>query len=173
MAAPYVTGVAALLVGRHPKLTAAQVVQRSSTHGQAPAGLRGRVISGGIVDAAGALLATPAVSVASVAPTVLPPDTIHAMLLTSDEYYAIHGANPLGYVQGLYQDLLGRDVDPAGAYYWVGQLLNGASRGAVALAITGSPEAQETKIARWFQGELGRTQSLEVPRPTRRSPPGP
>lgn len=161
MSTPYVAGVAALMIGRDPNLTAGQVVQIIDSTAKPLPSLTGLIISGGMVDAAAALIATPAVSLSALVQPALPSDTIHAMIQSSDEYNAIHGGDSLGFVEGLYQDDLGRDVDTAGAYYWVEQLLGGASRGAVALAIGNSPEAQETKIARWFQSDLGRTQSLE------------
>ncbi len=52
MSAPYVSGVVSLLVGLHPEYTAKQLVQRVLNTAKPLAGLKGKVITGGIVDAA-------------------------------------------------------------------------------------------------------------------------
>lgn len=52
MSAPYVSGVVSLLVGLHPEYTAKQLVQRVLNSAKPLAGLKGKVITGGIVDAA-------------------------------------------------------------------------------------------------------------------------
>lgn len=48
---PYVSGVVSLLVGLHPELTAAQLVQRVLNAARPLPGLQGKVITGGVVDA--------------------------------------------------------------------------------------------------------------------------
>ena len=62
MAAPYVSGVASLVVGLHPDWTASQIVQRVLASAKPLAGLQGKVITGGIVDAANAVSDTYAVA---------------------------------------------------------------------------------------------------------------
>ncbi len=52
MAAPYVTGVVSLLVGLHPEMRASQLVQRVLNAARPLPGLQGKIITGGIVDAA-------------------------------------------------------------------------------------------------------------------------
>jgi len=52
MATPYVSGIASLLVGLHPELSAAALVRRISNAARPIASLKGKVITGGIVDAA-------------------------------------------------------------------------------------------------------------------------
>ncbi len=52
---------------------------------------------------------------------------IRVQILGSDQYYAAQGNDPLTFVNALYEDLLGRPVDSAGAYTWVGELLSGVS----------------------------------------------
>lgn len=55
MSAPFVSGVASLVIGMHPELTAAQAVQRILNAAKPLPGLKGKVITGGIVDAANAV----------------------------------------------------------------------------------------------------------------------
>ena len=52
MAAPYVTGVVSLLVGMHPEMRASQIVQRVLNAARPLPGLKTKLITGGIVDAA-------------------------------------------------------------------------------------------------------------------------
>ncbi len=54
-AAPQVTGAIAVIAGRFPSFTPAQLVQQVVTHTRALATLQGRTISGGILDLAAAL----------------------------------------------------------------------------------------------------------------------
>jgi subtilisin family serine protease len=55
MATPFVTGVVSLLASLHPDWTAEQLVQRVLATTKPLAGLEGKTVTGGIVDAAGAL----------------------------------------------------------------------------------------------------------------------
>ena len=55
MSTPYVSGVVSLLVGLHPELTAAQLVQRVLNAAKPLPSLQGKVITGGVVDAANAV----------------------------------------------------------------------------------------------------------------------
>jgi subtilisin family serine protease len=87
-------------------------------------------------------------------------DAVRATILASDEYDQAHGGNITGFVTGLYQDLLGRAPDPTGLALWSSWLAAGRTRLMVVQAIQGSPEAAETKVARWFQTDLGRPGSL-------------
>jgi hypothetical protein len=47
-----------------------------------------------------------------------------------------------GYVQQLYRNVLGREADPAGLADWVGRLAGGATRGAILVGFSESPEFQ-------------------------------
>jgi subtilisin family serine protease len=69
MAAPHVTGVAALVIGQNPAWTYAQVRSRLFSTVRADAALSGRTVTGGVVNAAAALASTPPP----------PPPTIPAM----------------------------------------------------------------------------------------------
>ncbi|MDB5352542.1 MAG: in-like serine protease [Planctomycetota bacterium] len=52
MSAPYVSGVVSLLVGLHPEMTAAQLVSRVLNAAKPLPSLQGRLVTGGVVDAA-------------------------------------------------------------------------------------------------------------------------
>lgn len=186
MAAPFVSGAAALLVGLHPNWSAPQVVQRILSTTTPLPSLAGKTISGGILNVAAALgvssdgstyspppppnLTSSAAAASSTAPA--PPsgivplaagatgDDVVADLLASDEFWNQNGGNAQGFVNGVYQALLGRSPDPAGAAYWNALLLNGSTRLAIVQAIQAGPEAKWTKIAREFQTDLNRPGSL-------------
>jgi lysophospholipase L1-like esterase len=69
----------------------------------------------------------------------LSPEQFAANLISSDEYFVLHGGNNGAWLQGVFQDVLGRPIGTLGALYW-GQALNSSSRLAVAYAIVRSPE---------------------------------
>jgi len=66
---------------------------------------------------------------------------IAADILGSPEYFALHGGTNQGYVDALYEDLLGRAADPGGEAYWMQQVANTGDRDGVARAIESSAEA--------------------------------
>ena len=147
MATAYVSGVAALIASQHPEYTAAQIVQRINATVKPLPSLAGRVITGGMVDAARALGTTDA--------------DVKAAILGSDEFYAAQGGTPRGFVAALYVDLLDRPADPGGLTYWSNLVQAGAtSRANVVAAILGSPEAKATQVAEWFRDDLGRNASI-------------
>ncbi|HVX12953.1 MAG TPA: DUF4214 domain-containing protein [Pirellulales bacterium] len=45
-----------------------------------------------------------------------------SVVVSSPEYFASHGDTSKGFVDALYEDILGRAADPAGEAYWVSQL---------------------------------------------------
>ena len=51
-----------------------------------------------------------------------PPLTVEAAILSSDEYYRRHGADPRGFVAGLFYDVLGRPPAPAELADWTAQV---------------------------------------------------
>lgn len=68
-------------------------------------------------------------------------DAIAQQFLQSNEYLAAHPSqNNTQYVEMLYTQALGRVADAGGLNYWVGELNQGASRGAVAVGIIDSTE---------------------------------
>lgn len=160
MATPHVSGVVALLASRSPELSAAELVERVRASAKPLPGLNGKVISGGIVDADGALTfggtsdgSQPA---QASQPTAL---DLRAVVLASEEFYIVNGSSPAGFVEGLYRSLLGRPSDPNGKAIWVGALHLGWSREQVARAILGAEETYRTTVARWFISDLGRPAS--------------
>jgi hypothetical protein len=163
MATPFVTGVVALVAGLHPDYNAAQLVRQVVGTAKPLPGLSGKVVSGGMVNAYNALTAQPSAETlsGSATPTVSP-EVIQATIFASDEYYAIHGSNAPGFVDGLYRDILGRPADAFGLAVWDGQLQSGTSRGDVALSILTSVEARRTLVARWFLNDLHRPATLDA-----------
>ena len=80
-----------------------------------------------------------------------------ASILGSSEYYVINGSAPAGFINGLYQDLLGRSADAAGTSSWEAALAFGLSRQYVAGAVLGSAEAETHRIVGWYEHFLRRT----------------
>ncbi len=87
---------------------------------------------------------------------------VRAAILASDEFFNQHGASFPGYVEAIYQSILGRAAEPSGMSTWVGQLNAGASRLSVARSILSSSEANRTLVASWFQSDLLRQETVVV-----------
>jgi hypothetical protein len=75
-------------------------------------------------------------------------------LLSSPEYYARNGSTDIGFIDGLYRDLLGRTTAPVEINFWTG--LAAASRASVAQALVTSDEYRQDQIDSMYQGCLGR-----------------
>jgi len=73
-------------------------------------------------------------------------EQLEANLLGSAEYFGLHGNNNTGYLQGVYQDVFGRAIDPGGASFWGGLLANGAPRVTVALDLVQSLEGDTDAV---------------------------
>jgi beta-glucosidase len=86
----------------------------------------------------------------------LRPEQLAANLLASDEYYALQGGANSSWLQGVYQDALGRAIDLSGADYWSQTLHDGVSRQSVALGIVTSPEALTRTVNVAYQDLLRR-----------------
>jgi subtilisin family serine protease len=170
MSTAYVSGVAALLAGYEPGLTAAQIVQRIDATAKPISSLAGKTISGGMLDAYGALTAggipvggSPPAGIPNLNPDVSTVEDVQSFILGSDEFYAGHGSTAQGFIVGLYEDLLGRFPDPAGLQQWVRLFQSGtATRFQIARDILTSPEGRLTEVARWYQADLGRNTSLDL-----------
>ncbi len=67
--------------------------------------------------------------------------TVRADLLGSAERYSRAGGTNEGWVDAVYQDVLGRDPEPAGRQYFLDQLAAGVPREPLASAILVAPEA--------------------------------
>ena len=170
MSTAYASGVAALVASVDPTFSAAQIVQRIDSTVKILPGLVGKVISGGIVDAYNAVTGdtptvwTPPVPAAGIPPLVPGEQTraqVRAVVLGSDEFFAVHGSSAVGFVTGLYESIFDRLPDSTGLIDEV-NLYNSdyATRFQMALALLDLPEAKQTEVAGWYQVDLGRTASM-------------
>jgi thermitase len=168
MSAPFVSGVVALVAGQHPEYTAAQLVQRVLATAKPLPTLAGLVATGGIVDAANAVGATappapPNTTISSSPPGALSDDAAQALLLSSDGYYALQGGTTVGFLSGLFRDVLGRPATLGDLVFWSVQMAAlGLSRLDVAQAFLASPEGRQTEVARWLIDDLGGTAPLDA-----------
>jgi hypothetical protein len=82
---------------------------------------------------------------------------VEAGILGSDEYVTnFGGGTQAGFVSAVYQDVLGRSVDPSGASYWAGVFASGATPAQVAQGILTSDEARTNFVQSSYQTLLGR-----------------
>jgi subtilase family serine protease len=72
---------------------------------------------------------------------------VEASLLGSEEYFSLHGNSRDGFLQGIYQDVLGRAADATGKQTFLGALGTGQTAAQVAAVILTSPEADEDLVA--------------------------
>jgi thermitase len=171
MSTAYVSGVAALVAGINPSLTASQIVHRLDSTAKPLPSLTGRTISGGMVDAYNAVVAsgvstagsTPVAGLPILTPGASSQADLHASILASDEYFSVHGGTAVGFLAGLYVDVLGHVPDPAGLQQWAVAYNSGTlTRFEIARAFMTSPEGRVAEVARWFQTDLGRSTALEI-----------
>ncbi|AGA25104.1 S8 family serine peptidase [Singulisphaera acidiphila] len=173
MAAPFVSGVAALVLSLRPDFNAEQVVQRILSTTKPLPGAAGKTVTGGIVDAYNAVNFAANVTSTATEPqgdgipttvTLVPNGTsdydLLAKILATDDFYNGYGGTNTGFVTGLYQTLLGRDPEPAGLASWVGRLNSGQTRIQVIETFERTPEALQVKVAHWYQDTLGWNASL-------------
>ncbi len=74
-------------------------------------------------------------------------EQVEVAILSSPEYFQIRGGGTNdAFVQGLYKDVLGRQVDPAGRAQFDQMLARGGSRSTVATAVAGSAEAKQRRV---------------------------
>ena len=59
-----------------------------------------------------------------------PPVAVEAEILGSEEYYRLQGANPRGFVFGLFRDVLGRPPAPGEMAYWLDRVRDEGRAGA-------------------------------------------
>jgi hypothetical protein len=86
----------------------------------------------------------------------LPEGPLQATILGSDEFFAQAGADNTTFLAAVYQDVLGRDPDPAGQQSLLQALDRNVSRLQVASAILASPEARSRGIQLLFERFLDR-----------------
>jgi Domain of unknown function (DUF4214) len=83
-------------------------------------------------------------------------EAVAAFLYGSEEYYRLSGSTPDGFVDHVYQGILGRSPDDEGQHYWVGRLAAGATRADVAAGFYASLESRSTRVTTLFHVVLGR-----------------
>jgi uncharacterized delta-60 repeat protein len=81
---------------------------------------------------------------------------VELSLLSSPEYFQLHGGTDTGLIAGFYQDLLGRTADSAGSQAWMLALQNGESSSAVAQAILRSAEGAHFEVDALYESLLKR-----------------
>lgn len=85
-------------------------------------------------------------------------ERVMASILGSSEYFANRGGGTdLGFLKGLYQDVLHREIDSAGQAQFSALLASGVSRADIALMMLQSREARELLIGNLYQQLLLRT----------------
>jgi hypothetical protein len=84
------------------------------------------------------------------------PQDLMAAFVTSNEYYQKQGGTIPGWVNAIYQDLLGRPADAAGLAFWTQSLQNGVPRSTVALAFVHSQEENVRLVTDVYQNLLAR-----------------
>jgi hypothetical protein len=83
-------------------------------------------------------------------------EDLKAQILGSQEYYDDAGDTNLGYLQRLYRDLFGRDIEAAGQQYWLGRLSTDLTRTGLAKVFATIKETENTLVAGFFQIYLHR-----------------
>jgi hypothetical protein len=84
--------------------------------------------------------------------------TFEAFVLGSPEYYQVRGGGTNdGFLNALYQDVLGRAAEPGALSGWEQQLAGGMSRTTVALMVLTSPEGLQDRVQGWYQLYLHRS----------------
>jgi hypothetical protein len=83
-------------------------------------------------------------------------EQLDASLIASTEYYQHASGSDKGWVDALYQELLGRQPDAVGELFWTQQMAKGTSRFAVAYSVAASSERQRQNIAADYEKFLGR-----------------
>jgi hypothetical protein len=83
-------------------------------------------------------------------------EQLEAGFIGSPEFFAHSGGTNKGWVDAMYQNLLGRAPDATGEAFWIQQLAQGANRAVVAFAFAASPERETQHITADYQKYLGR-----------------
>jgi len=83
-------------------------------------------------------------------------NTLRFQHLASDEYFAKNGGTNSSYVEQLYFDLLGRDIDNEGFEFFVNLLDTGTPRWWVSRSIYESPESLGNRVTAYHQAILDR-----------------
>ena len=81
---------------------------------------------------------------------------VEASILGSAEYFQLHGGTNDSFLSALYQAVLNRSPDAAGAQSWGAALASGSTRETLALAILGSLESDTDEVQTFFREFLHR-----------------
>lgn len=84
-------------------------------------------------------------------------EQLEAKFIASDEFYRNAGGTDRGWVDSLYQHLLGRGADVQGEDYWLAHLAGGEARFDVAFGFTGGLERETHRIQDDYFRYLGRS----------------
>jgi hypothetical protein len=170
MSAPFVSGVASLVTGMFPHLSAAQIARRVVTTARHLPGLANRTVAKGIVNALRALDPSAVVERpettartnenANSAKRLSSHEQVQAQLFASDEYYALHGGSPSAFVNGLYRDTLNRAPTASETRSALARLSAGGSRATLAAALLAGEEGRRMQVARWHHQALAGSVSL-------------
>jgi hypothetical protein len=83
-------------------------------------------------------------------------EQLEAAFIATPEFYRFAGGTDAGWVDAMYESLLGRVPDDNGKNYWVNQLAGGALRVNVAYGFASSPEKEIRQIDAYYLYYLGR-----------------
>jgi hypothetical protein len=86
--------------------------------------------------------------------------TMLAGLYESNEFFSKSGGTNTGFVNALYQKVLGRSPSASERSDWVAKLNAGATRRSVAVSVLTSLEGLDVRAARWYQRMLGRAATV-------------
>jgi hypothetical protein len=96
-------------------------------------------------------------STAQTAGSLTPQNELRAQILASNEYFANQaGGTNSGFLTALYQDLLGRPVDPVGSMVFGTALANGAPRSQIVQTILLSQETEQDLVKGYYTRFLER-----------------
>jgi hypothetical protein len=84
------------------------------------------------------------------------PEQLAASLVSSPEYYQLHGGTFDGWLNGVYQDFLGRSPDVAGSAGWTASWQKGTLLYNIALGVSASLEAYSLQVTGSYHMLLGR-----------------
>lgn len=84
------------------------------------------------------------------------PADLAAFLGTSSEFWQDAGSTNSGFVQLIYQRVLGRPADPSGLAYWTSLLSTGTPRSRLITALVTSPEVAQRAVDGAYVSVLGR-----------------
>jgi len=85
---------------------------------------------------------------------------VETAFLASDEFFATRGgSNNTGFLNAVYEEVLGRSLDPAAQTFWEAALASGMSRATVASTILHSQESANRLVESWYQQYLHRPEA--------------